>query len=75
MNSSLFAFWRQSIYRDQSIFCINNLSSRDQELQLSDLNLICIDPWRDLLSGQTIEDIHAQFSLQPYQCAWITNQF
>ena len=75
MNTSLFAFWRQSIYREQSIFCINNLTARTQELQLSDLNLICIDPWRDLLSGQTLEDIHAQFLLQPYQCAWITNQF
>ncbi len=74
MNRSLFAFWRQSIYREQSIFCINNLSDRTQQLQLSDINLICIDPWRDLLSGQIIEDIHAQFILQPYQCAWITNQ-
>ena len=74
MNRSLFAFWRQSIYREQSIFCINNLSDRTQELQLSDINLICIDPWRDLLSGQIIEDISARFILQPYQCAWITNK-
>ena len=74
MNSALFAFWRQSIYREQSIFCINNLSARPQVLHLSDINLICIDPWRDLLSGQIIEDIHARFILQPYQCAWITNQ-
>lgn len=35
MNKCLFAFWRQSIYRAQSIFCINNLSDRPQELQLS----------------------------------------
>ena len=74
LNRSLFAFWRQSIYREQSIFCINNLSDRAQELQLSDINLICIDPWRDILSGQIIEDIHERFILQPYQCAWITNQ-
>ena len=74
MNKSLFAFWRQSINRDQSIFCINNLSDRIQELHLSDINLICIDPWHDLLSGQIIEDISARFILQPYQCAWITNQ-
>ncbi len=74
LNKSLFAFWRQSIYRDQSIFCINNLSDRIQELQLSDINLICIDPWHDLLSGQVIEDINDCFILQPYQCAWITNQ-
>ncbi len=74
MNKCLFAFWRQSIYRDQSIFCVNNLSDRPQELQLSDINLICIDPWHDLLSGQVIEDISDRFILKPYQCAWITNQ-
>ena len=73
MNKSLFAFWRQSIHRDQSIFCIHNLSDRTQELLLSDINLICIDPWCDLLSGQIIEDIRDRFILQPYQCAWITN--
>ena len=73
MNKSLFAFWRQSINRDQSIFCINNLSDRPQKLNLSDINLICIDPWQDLLSGQIIEDISDSFMLQPYQCAWITN--
>ena len=73
LNKSLFAFWRQSIYREQSIFCINNLSDRPQELQLTDINLICIDPWHDLLSGQIIADISDRFLLQPYQCAWITN--
>lgn len=73
LNKSLFAFWRQSIHREQSIFCINNLSDRTTELQLSDLNLICIDPWHDLLSGKEIEDRSDRFVLQPYQCAWITN--
>ncbi len=75
MNKALFTFWRQSMYRDQSIFCINNLSDRPQKLHLSDINLICIDPWRDLLSGMLIEDITDSFTLQPYQCAWITNKF
>ena len=73
LNKALFAFWRQSIERDQSIFCINNLSDRVQELLLTDINLICIDPWCDLLSGQVIEDINDRFILQSYQCAWITN--
>ncbi|MEM8829682.1 MAG: sugar phosphorylase [Cyanobacteria bacterium P01_G01_bin.19] len=74
LNKSLFAFWRQSIHRDQSIFCINNLSDRPQKLRLSDINLICVDPWHDLLSGQVIEDISDSLVLQPYQCAWITNR-
>jgi sucrose phosphorylase len=75
LNKALFVFWRQSIYRDQSIFCINNLSDRTQKLRLSDLNLFIIDPWCDLLSGHTIENIYDKFTLKPYQCAWITNKF
>jgi sucrose phosphorylase len=74
-NKSLFAFWRQSMTRDQSIFCIHNLSDRTQKLRLSDLNLIGIDPWCDLLSGEQIENLYAKFTLKPYQCAWITNKF
>lgn len=74
-NRALFAFWRQSRHRDQSIFCIHNLSDRPQELQLADINLICIDPWQDLLSGTVINDTDKQFILEPYQCAWITNKF
>ena len=75
MNKALFTFWRQSIHRDQSIFCISNLSDRPQELLLSDINLICVDPWQDLLSKKLIEDINDRFTLEPYQCAWITNKF
>ena len=75
MNKSLFAFWRQSMTRDQSIFSIHNLSDRTQTLSLSNLNLLIIDPWCDLISGQLIHDIYDQFTLKPYQSAWITNKF
>ena len=75
LNKSIFMFWRQSVYRDQSIFCINNLSDRTQKLQLSTLNLTITESWRDLLGGQIIEDIYAKFTLKPYQCAWISNKF
>ena len=75
MNKALFAFWRQSRERDQSIFCINNLSDRSQKLRLSDLNLICTDPWCDLISGGLIEDIHDKVILKPYQSVWITNKY
>ncbi|MGB3558528.1 MAG: alpha-amylase family glycosyl hydrolase [Geitlerinemataceae cyanobacterium] len=74
-NKSLFAFWRQSMTRDQSIFCIHNLSDRTQKLRLSDLNLIGIDSWCDLLSDKQIEDLYATLTLKPYQCTWITNKF
>lgn len=73
LKPELFGFWRQSIKRDQSIFCINNLSDLPQELDLSDLNLISIDKWRDLISGEEIKDIYDTCTLQPYQCMWISN--
>lgn len=73
--SALFVFWRQSMSRDQSIFCVNNLSDRPQQLALSEINLVCTDPWYDLLSGRVIDDIASHFTLQPYQSAWITNKF
>jgi sucrose phosphorylase len=75
LNKALFVFWRQSVYRDQSIFCINNLSDRTQKLDLNNLNLIIIDPWCDVLSGKIIDNIYDKFTLKPYQCAWITNKF
>lgn len=74
-NPALFAFWRQSMSRDQSIFSVHNLSDQVQELRLSDLNLVCIDPWRDLISGECFDDIYAVIHLQPYQSMWITNKF
>jgi sucrose phosphorylase len=75
LKESLFGFWRQSIIRDQSIFCIFNLTDLPQILRLSDLNLVCVDPWCDLISGEMITDIYSQIILEPYQAIWITNKF
>ncbi|MBD0267764.1 MAG: alpha-amylase [Cyanobacteria bacterium Co-bin8] len=73
-NTALFAFWRQSIARDQSIFSVHNLSNQVQDLRLSELNLVGTDDWYDLISGTHIEDITAIYPLQPYQSVWITNK-
>ncbi len=75
LKQSLFGFWRQSIIRDQSIFCVFNLTDQSQDLNLSDLNLICTDSWCDLIRGEMIEDIYSQLTLLPYQAVWITNKF
>ncbi|MGB3402307.1 MAG: sugar phosphorylase [Microcoleaceae cyanobacterium] len=75
LKQSLFGFWRQSIIRDQSIFCVFNLTDLPQILRLSDLNLVCVDPWCDLISGEMITDIYSQMMLHPYQAVWITNKF
>ncbi|MEM8603761.1 MAG: sugar phosphorylase, partial [Cyanobacteria bacterium P01_H01_bin.121] len=75
LQPELFAFWRQSMTRDQSIFSIHNLTPRSQTLQLRDINLIGIDPWFDLISAQEIPEGAREFELGPYESAWITNHF
>jgi sucrose phosphorylase len=74
LNKSLFVFWRQSMYRDQSIFCINNLSDRTQKLHLSAINLVDTESWYDLISETPIENIYTKLTLKPYQSVWLTNK-
>ena len=74
LNHAIFAFWRQSVARDQSIFSLHNLSDRPQELRLNELNLIVTDPWCDLINGKIIAETQSSLVLQPYQSAWLTNK-
>jgi sucrose phosphorylase len=74
LNRALFAFWRQSLTRDQSIFSVHNLSDQPQELNLSDLNLVVTDEWHDLISGHHFTEAETTYTLQPYQSVWITNK-
>ncbi|MGB5969223.1 MAG: hypothetical protein WBG70_12945 [Spirulinaceae cyanobacterium] len=39
------------------------------------MNLVGTDSWADLISGYQIDDLYAEFTLQPYQSAWTTNKF
>lgn len=73
LTEKLFGFWRQSIDRTQSIFCVYNISNDVQLLFMSDLNLIITSEWRDLISGQVFDDANDVVSLEPYQTVWITN--
>ena len=73
MTEQLFGFWRQSMDRQQSIFCIYNISDKVQPLLLSDLNLIVTDSWRDLMSDQKYDETSETVELQPYQVLWVTN--
>jgi sucrose phosphorylase len=74
LNRALFAFWRQSLTRDQSIFSVHNLSDQPQELRLSDLNLVSTDDWYDLIRGDKFPDLDMVYILKPYQSVWITNK-
>lgn len=70
----LFGFWRQSMRRDQSIFCIHNISDEVQQVALSDINLIGTDRWHDLIAGTAIEDLSGAITLKPYQSVWLSNR-
>ena len=69
----LFSFWRQSVDRRQSIFCIYNISDENQTLLLRDLNLISTDSWRDLISSRKYDEHDHLLEIEPYQVLWITN--
>ncbi|MEM8500830.1 MAG: sugar phosphorylase [Pseudomonadota bacterium] len=69
----LFGFWRQSIDRRQSVFCISNVTLDTVILQLSAVNLIATDTWLDLISGDTIKELDCSIELAPYQSLWISN--
>ncbi|MEJ2323088.1 MAG: alpha-amylase, partial [Gammaproteobacteria bacterium] len=74
LGSCLFGFWRQSMDRRQSIFCIYNVTPDKQELRLSDINLIGTDDWHDLVSGEQLSALDQAVTLRPYQVLWITNR-
>lgn len=75
LGPSVFAFWRQSIDRHQSIFALNNVSPEPQSIALSDLNLITTDSWRDLLADSADDGwADGHLELGPYQGAWLSNR-
>jgi sucrose phosphorylase len=74
LGDSIFGFWRQSMDREQSIFCISNITTEEQSLLLSDINLIDNENWFDILTRETCGDQNSSLQLQPYQTLWITNK-
>jgi sucrose phosphorylase len=73
LGDQLFAFWRESPNRHQSIFAINNISDQSQTVALHELNLIGTENWRDLLSDQQYESGQDTIEIAPYGSLWITN--
>ena len=56
-----------------SIFCISNVTDEEKSICLADINLISIDQWRDLISGEHYRDIGKQLKLLPIrQCGLAT---
>lgn len=73
-SESLFAFWRQSSDRKQSIFCIYNITNKHQTLALQEVNLIELDDWYDLVTAYCYADPREIIDLAPYQFVWISNK-
>lgn len=69
-----FGFWRQSLDRSQSVFCIANLSDEPLEIPVNAINLIGGHDWWDPLSGDRISERGGAIGFAPYQCRWITNR-
>lgn len=74
ISDGLFGFWRQSINRSQSMFCIYNITDESKTLTFADLNLIETESWKDLISGQVIEENTQDIMLSPYQAIWLSNK-
>ena len=73
LGPNLFGVWRQCMQREQSIFCIANVSNKEINLRLSELNLIDTHCWWDLITNKQLVNINAEYTLAPYQMLWLTN--
>jgi sucrose phosphorylase len=74
LGKKIFGYWRQSIDRKQSIFCLSNITDEIQEVRLSDINLIENNLWFDLVNAAPINPVTDRFLLAPYQTMWISNK-
>jgi sucrose phosphorylase len=74
LGEHVFAFWRQSLKRDQSIFCLHNVTDQTVEVPLNSVNLIGTDGWLDLISGDPVDPQIQMLSLAPYQAVWLSNR-
>lgn len=73
LGPKVFGFWRQSQDREQSIFCLHNISEEPQTLSLQAINLSETAKWRDLLSEHVYTEAKGDIHLEPYQSAWLSN--
>ena len=74
LGDEVFAFWRQSMRRDQSIFCVHNVTDRTVTIPIRSINLIDREVWTDLISGLPLDTDDPELKLRPYQCVWLSNK-
>ncbi|MER2492239.1 sugar phosphorylase [Catenovulum sediminis] len=73
LGEELLGFWRQSQNRKQSIFCIFNMTDKEQTIAMAEINLIDTEEWFDLIADSKVEDLRSTLTLAPYQAVWLTN--
>ena len=73
LDKNIFAVWRQSRDRKQSIFALTNVSSKTIKFNTNKINLIDDEQWFDLLSQETKITDDQYVKLMPFQSLWITN--
>ncbi|MEO1245735.1 MAG: sugar phosphorylase [Pseudomonadota bacterium] len=69
----LFGIWRQSTDRRQDVFSVSNVTRELKSLELANVNLVSTDRWRDLISGEPVEEGQSTLELGPYQTVWLSN--
>jgi len=74
LGDQVFGYWRQSPRREQSLFCIHNVSDQPLVIPLASVNLIALDTWTDLLTGTVFTDLRADLQLPPYGVVWLSNR-
>ncbi len=74
LGDEVFAFWRQSINRTQSIFCIHNITDQTVSIPISSVNLISLDVWHDLISKSPYSSADDVIELAPYEFVWLSNK-
>ncbi len=74
LGQTVFGYWRQSMDRAQSIFCISNISDQPETVQLAAINMTDNEDWHDLLADGPGLSRDAEIVLQPYQTVWLTNR-
>lgn len=74
LGDAICGVWRQNLNRDQSIFAISNITDQEQQIILSDINLIETDKWLDLINGNEITDAQTELVLKPYHSVWLSNK-
>lgn len=74
ISDEVFAFFRQSYDRKQSIFCLFNMTSAEQAIPMASINLTLTEDWLDLISGEMLDITQSELQLAPYQAVWLSSR-